>query len=93
MPSYFIRVEMLSADSKQYEQLHDAMARYNFFPTIRGDSGQLQQLPTGCYQGVSRLPVHDVREQVRAITDHIGVTSYIFVCDFENWSSYLVSAN
>ena len=85
MPNFITRAELHSASYADYENLHAYMQQNGYSRTIKADSGNTYQLPTGTYVSVGCFPSADLALQA-AVTaaNATGRKSSVIVAD---WSS------
>lgn len=87
--SYLVRVELHDAQWSHYETLHQQMERAGFSRAIRGDNGNMYQLPDATYtvqnNQANQQAVHNAAEVAARST---GRKYGLIVADFKNstWS-------
>lgn len=69
---FVVRITIHEGSEKDYETLHDQMARLGFNRTILGADGNHYQLPDATYVGISHLSTPQLRDVV-ASTAHMAV--------------------
>jgi hypothetical protein len=85
MPNFIARVELHSASYADYESLHIYMQQYGYARTVRGDDGNIYQLPTGTYVSASAMSSTTAALQgAVAAANATGKTSSVIVAA---WSS------
>ena len=89
MDKFIIRVVLHSANSENYERLHELMAAKRYSRQIEDVSGQIYQLPDAEYYAEKTLSAESVREDVRKLADSVVPGSFVLVTKADDISWYL----
>ena len=82
MPQFITRVELHNATTYQeYDALHTAMQRLNFFRTIIGSDNQTYHLPMAEYHSSGQLSANDVLKLAAQAVASIAKTALILVTE------------
>lgn len=90
MADFTVRVELQEAESKDYENLHEAMASQGYSKEIQDEVGNWFYLPTAEYTTSKNLSTTQVRDQVAEIANAIKVNPCVLVTQVADRSWQLV---
>jgi hypothetical protein len=97
MTGFTVRVELHGADGKEYETLHQSMARYGFRRTIRGVDARGAThdyvLPTAEYDHQSTSTSAEVRDLAKRIADSVRTGAWVLVTQVADraWSTHAIA--
>ncbi len=97
MTDFTVRVELHGADGKEYETLHQSMARYGFRRTIRGvdarGAAHDYVLPTAEYDHQSTGTAADVRDLAKRIADGVRPRAWVLVTQAADraWDTHVLA--
>ncbi len=89
MALFFVRVELHDATSKDYDVLHENMAKASYSRSIKDGAGSVFQLPTAEYARYFTATVDRVIEEVKKVAATTGKTYWVLVSEAAHWSGYL----
>ena len=81
MANFTVRVELHSAEWKDYEQLHNAMEQKGFSRRITSDDGKTYQMPWAEYNGTGNLTCAQVRDIAKGAADSTGKRSAVLATE------------
>jgi hypothetical protein len=93
MAQFITRVELHNASYQHYETLHAAMLAAKFRKTIKGDDGNVYQLPTAEYSSFGELSAEEVRNLAAAAATKTGCRFWIVTTQFVSAAWILNQAN
>lgn len=80
MKRFTVRVE-LHGDDPDYQLLHDEMEKANFFRTIKGDTGNIYQLPDAEYNYSANVSRGIVLDRAYAIANRVQKSPSVLVSE------------
>tara|TARA_R110000796_G_scaffold95459_2_gene200668 strand:+ start:11139 stop:11417 length:279 start_codon:yes stop_codon:yes gene_type:complete len=89
MDKFIIRVVLHSADSEDYERLHELMEAKRYSRQLKDVNGQVFQLPDAEYYAEKPLSALSVRNEVKNLSDSIVPGSFVLVTKADDISWYL----
>ncbi|ARF50001.1 type V toxin-antitoxin system endoribonuclease antitoxin GhoS [Pantoea stewartii] len=81
MARYIVRVELLGADSEDYEKLHEKMKAKGYIREIEDFDGTIFKLPTAEYTAVKSSSADNIREELKAIAGSVRTNYYLLVSE------------